>query len=135
MDRIVWQPEDLYGERYGFTVSLDRAFASEMLSCKIDQSKQRRLNELANEFMKEKRRDWSSPYSFKENSCLLSVINIGSNGTWLEVDHYAVRNIEKSKDPVKYHSHNVDNCHQRDVLLSLFDMWAKYADVIKGKSE
>ena len=133
MNKIVWQPIHLYQPSFDFAVYLDRKFAEEMLSSKIQQERQENLNKLAIELVKRFGLNYTSPLSFYEDSCLVTQFYIGRNGTWLAIESFSEKDLinKNNKKLVEYHSHNVESSLEAYTLMALFDQWIEYADVLK----
>lgn len=113
-----------------FTISLDNAFARKMMNSKLAEYTKFRLNEICNNQLKELNIYWSSPLIFHESSALLSQANIGQNGKWLATTNSDIQNILKDNKDVKYHTHNIDTTHDAYALLTLFDTWIHYSDIL-----
>ena len=130
MERMIWQPH--FGFRYDFSVNLDRIFAEEMIDARIPPEGQIRMNQLANEQLKRLQWDWLNPYTFHQDSCLVSQFYLGNNGVWLSAEGIdgLVRH-EGSRKSIEYHSHNVDTPNQAYILMALFDTWVNYAEILK----
>jgi hypothetical protein len=128
-ERIVWQPYNFQqtGSK-GFAVLLDREFAKEMLSVTLEPRLRDRMNELA----KERIKTFNPHYLFYKNTAFVGQFNLGSGGIWLAVDGTNGRNPLKVFDrTIKYSPHNIDTTSDVHNLMSLFDMWIKYADNLK----
>jgi len=134
-DKIVWQPS-LGNGRSGheFSINLDREFAKEMIRTKMSDGTAKRLNQLANETLKEFGVNWLNPYTFEKDSCFLSQIYLGENGLWLSTNYRDIEDLSREDVPPKhvvYNSHNVDTSIQAYSLMRMFGMWIHYSDVLR----
>ncbi len=130
MERTLWTPH--FSAKYDFMVYLDRHFAREMIQSKIPSERQGAMNNLGNEVLKDLDTNWLNPYTFYRKSCFVNQFYLGQNGVWLAADitlNELVRG--KSTKPIEYHSHNVDTPKQAHALLTLFDRWVQYAEILK----
>ena len=136
MDGIVWQPFGLWGRNQDFGVLMDECFAREMISLKIPEERQGRMNEMANEELRRRGVNWKNPYQFHKDTAFIEQIYLGQNGVWLAIESYTTRaDLLKDKEIGKhiiYYSHNVDTSKQRNDLLNLMDLWVHYSDAIGG---
>ncbi|MBI3333882.1 hypothetical protein HYZ97_00130 [Candidatus Pacearchaeota archaeon] len=130
MEDIIWQPKFCTG--YDIAIFLDKEYAKEALESMASEEKKARLNELGNEELIRRGINWLEPYQFHATSCLLTTVNIGQGGIWLNADNNSIRNLEESSNKsLEYHSHNVHSMGEAFALMSLFDMWARYAILLK----
>ncbi len=98
----------------------------------ISPERQQAMNNVGNEVLMGLGDDWRNPYTFQQDSCLVTQAYLGQNGVWLATD--ITRNEllnEKSSKPIEYHSHNVDTPKQAYTLMALFGKWIEYADILK----
>jgi len=130
MKEIVWQP--VRQNEYEFGVLLDTNFAKKMLKTPLSLEYQNRLNKLATEELKRHNTNWSNPYSFENNSCLISQIYLGQNGVWLAATRSSLDKLQMDEltEPLIYNSHNVDTSKQAWDLTAMFDLWIHYSDVL-----
>jgi hypothetical protein len=133
MNKIIWQPKNVYLPSYEFNISLDRTFAKEMLAAKIPREKQKRMNELALETLIRQGFNWPGPLTFYEDRGLVTQFYIGRNGVWLATNCENINSLFKKDENkhIKYYSHNVDNSSQAYALMALVDQWVEYSDVLK----
>ena len=132
-NRIVWQPTHIYQPHYDFEVILDKEFAGEMFTAIIGREMQEKMNSLAQKTLQRYKNLQPSPYHFHGNSALIRQVTIdGGRGTWLESEGYSGQPPDFSRN-LKYTTHNMDSSSDTLCLLSLFDLWITYADVLKGK--
>jgi len=130
MEKTIWTP--CFSAKYDFAVSLNRDFAREMIQVEIPSERQQAMNNVGNEVLQGLGDDWRNPYTFYNNSCLVSQVYLGQNGVWLATDITPYELLkEKSSKPIGYHSHNVDTSKQAYTLLALFGKWIEYADILK----
>lgn len=132
VDKIIWQPEFIF--EHDFKVLLNRDFAKEMIKAKMPDGMERRMNQLANEKLKELGVHWLNPYTFHGDSCFLSQIYLGQNGLWLSTSYRDIEDLGRDNipsKPVEYYTHNVDMLSQAYHLMRMFDMWIHYSDVLK----
>ena len=135
MSKLIWTPE--FSHYNEFRVYLNPTFARKMLRARISDKRQDRMNELANDKLKEFDIDWKNPYTFFEDSALITQIYIGRNGTWLSTNHSSVDLLRSERvdiKPIEYNSHNVDLAIETQTLMRLFGMWVYYSDVLRQKS-
>ncbi len=134
VDRIVWQPFGLWGEKQDFSALMDEDFAREMIRLKLPEGRQESMNELANKELQRMQVNWRHPYQFHEDTAFVEQIYLGQNGVWLAIESYTIRTDLLKKvgtgKPIRYLSHNVDILKQRNDLLNLMDLWVHYSDVI-----
>lgn len=133
MERVIWTPK-LF--KKGMHVYLDYDFAKEMISAKAIAGVHTNLNRLGSEEMKRWDLHYPEIYTFYKDSCLVNHFYIGQNGIWLDVDTLELRRLEEgdqSKKPIKYESHNLDSALNSHIMLSIFDKWIEYSDILKGK--
>jgi hypothetical protein len=129
--KLIWQPYSVYQPSYDFGILLDPAFAHEMFSAKLSPENRQRIQEFANEQIKERGYNPREPYYFHENTCLVRQFNIdGSAGKWLEIEDQHGREPD-FEDIIKYSSHNLDCPHDAYALMMLFDLWVEYSQIIK----
>jgi len=131
--KVVWQPMAVYQPSYDFGIYLDRTFAKEMLSAKVSEEKQSRMNKSALETLVRLEFNYPVPLSFHRNTGLVTEFNIGSGETWLTIDSgdkYSLLNQEDENKLIKYSSHNVDNASKAYALMALVDRWAEYPDIL-----
>jgi hypothetical protein len=132
--QIVWQPSLGNGRsNHEFSINLDGEFAKKMIRTKMPDGIVRRLNQLANETLKEIGVNWLNPYTFERDSCFLSQIYLGQNGLWLSTSYRDIEDLGRediSSKSVVYNSHNVDYSLQAYSLIRMFDLWIHYSDVL-----
>lgn len=132
---IIWQPTGVYQPGCGFDIALDGEFARQMVSSHVGEERQRVLVQLGKETAR--RFDFRYPevFSFHEDTGLVTMVNIGDNGCWLNLDN---RDFDKlvggeQIDKLVYSNHNVDSFKQAYALMSLVDLWVSYAGVLRGE--
>ena len=130
MDKIIWQPIQLYSSKADFGVLLDNEFAQMMVSKKLDDKKGLRLNEFIGETIG--KRAFNPHILFYQDTTLAVQLNTGAGGVCLAVENTSGKNplevyVKKS---IKYSSHNADTTSDRDVLLRMFDLYVEYSDLI-----
>jgi hypothetical protein len=136
MERTLWTP-DLYGMGSGgcdFSVYLDRDFAREMMNSPLLEQNQKNMNRLGNDILKRLNLNWSNPYNFHLNSCLVDQIYVGNNGVWLATTCDILSGLckdAKSTEPIKYNSHNTDDTHFAYSLMKLFGAWVEFSDLLR----
>ncbi len=131
LEKVIWQPEFFSG--FDFGISLDYSFAREMIISKFSPAKRDKINGLGNEELKRFKVFWKNPYLFHEDTCFLSQVYIGENGKWLSTDYRTIENLlgkEQQSEPIKFHSHNMDNYKEAYVLMKLFNQWVHYSDIL-----
>ena len=129
MKKLIWQP--LITTKYDFAVFLDRDYAHQLITSKIPEDSQKRMNELANDNLISLGINWKNPYTFHDDSCLVSQMYIGNNGVWLATTIGSIEGLLRGEEKtLEYHSHNVDTSRESHALLMLFDLWIRYADVL-----
>ena len=131
MSSVLWQPSFSLG--YNFNVLLDRDFARAMATAAIGPAKQQKMNELGSEELQRLGTVWPDPFIFHQESALVTQFYLGQNGVWLALDDPGSLTDELYSKPIEYHSHNVDTTKQVFDLQYLFDVWVKYADILKEK--
>lgn len=131
--KVIWQPVAIYQPSMEFGILLDRDFSKDMLESKTTQENQDRLQKLANEYiMKRFKLIHLNPYIFREDSCFVKQIHLGSNGKWLCVDTtYDRIPTDVHKGLIPYLSHNIDNSIDAYGLIALVDMWVTYSKILK----
>ena len=133
MANLIWTLE--FSKDYCFSVYLSRDFAKKMIEAKVPNANQRRMNEFANEQLKDKSADHCS-YYFHEDSGLVTQFNVFQGGVWLATNRDNIdsllKNIE-SESPVTYIDHNVDHVYQAYALMAMFDLWVRSADFLIQK--
>lgn len=133
-NKILWQPVGLYQPGFDFSVLLDRDLASLMLEIELSPAKKDGMNRLGCETLGRLNYANHSPFEFFGNSCFVTQISLGRVGIWLAVDRTNGRNpLEIYKnDPIIYSSHNSDTSRDANALMSLFDLWIEYSDILRG---
>ncbi len=131
--KIVWQPTSLYQEGHNFGIILDREFAKEMLSAKLDEGSRRRMNDLAHQLHLSGIN--TSPLLFYEDTAFVFQFSIGTGGKWLATDETLGKNpLEVFRErPITYSSHNLDTMADAYDLLRLVDFWVYYSDALTGQ--
>jgi len=132
MNKLIWQPS--LTNRYDFVIYLDFGFALEMIRTQIPAERQRRLNEIANDEIKQMGNNWRDPYTFHKSSCFISQVYIGNNGVWLSSNHQEIDRLLRGREskPIEYYSHNVDSSKEAYILMALFDRWISLSDALKS---
>ena len=80
----------------------------------------------------------SNTYGFHEDTCLLKQIYLGGDGIWLDLDRLEIMNLScevKLIKPVKYEPHNVDSIMNSYILMSLFEKWVDYSEILKQPAQ
>ena len=135
-ERIIWQPFFNYDD-YEFKVWLDRNFARQMATSTLSPERTKRMNELGRDKLKSLGINWLSPYTFYENTGLVSSFHLGHGGKWLGTSDRSIKNLlddDKKEEPLKYHSHNLEFPKETHALLALFSQWIHYSDILREKS-
>jgi len=131
-ERIVWQPLNLPGS-FNFAILLDRKFAAEMLSVKLDGELRQRMNELVQRFTP---RNKSSHIQFFEDTALVVQFDLGGGGKWLAANEtYGKNPLEVFKGSIKYSSHNIDTSIDAYELMGIVDTWVHYSDALKDMAK
>lgn len=133
MEETIWTPR-LYG-KYNFGVNLDKDFARKAIQLRIPIEEETRMNKLANKELERLKVNCLNPYTFHEDSCLITQCYIGQNGVGLSLDYQIIENLLKDKiysKVIEYDSHNVDTPSQAYVLMNLFEKWVEYTDALKS---
>lgn len=114
----------------GFAIFIDKDFALRLKNTKLDQEQQLRFQELARRQVLNPlgRGPASEPYSFFEDTLLVSSFHADKGGLWLSTDLYQINDLENPlKRYIEYNSHNSDNPSQAYSLVSLFTRWVHYS--------
>ncbi|MEX2017179.1 MAG: hypothetical protein WD876_01780 [Candidatus Pacearchaeota archaeon] len=132
--RLVWQPTDLYQTGHEFNIILDRKFAEEMLSVKINSQTRRRLDEVIKELNP---KNFNPHFQYYEDTAFVLQFNLGFGGNWLAVNGTYGKNPLDVFDDfyIPYSSHNVDTSADAYSLMRLVDFWVEHADTIKELSK
>lgn len=127
-NKIIWQPI-FRPSMFEFEVVLDRDFAMEMVNTKIPAKRQNEMNDLAAELLNLT----TNPYQFYQDSCFVSRFNLADSRIGLAEDHSPEYYInKKTSQPIKYYSHNADDPYKSHELMTLFNLWIRYANNLKG---
>lgn len=135
IEKIIWQPSFCQGKN-DFKISLDLNFARKMITAPIPIKNQENLNRMVNERLEEWKLACMDPYHFYKDTAFVDEIHIGGNGRWLATDHPSKQSLlrkDKYQERFEYYSHNIDTSFDAIALLSLFDIWVQYSEILKGK--
>jgi hypothetical protein len=138
MNKVIWQPRDLYQPSLDFDVDLDSDFAREMLGLKLSPGVLGQMKSLGLETASRFGFNYPEPYNFQENTGLITGFYIGKNGTWLSTSRdllYELEHSPKSDKPLEYSSHNIDSTNEAYALMALFDRYVQYAGTLKELAE
>lgn len=134
-DKLIWQITHL-SHSSSFEILVNNEFVAEMLNTKLSQEKIRNLNRTGEEISKNLKYSSRSPYIFYKDTAFLTQINLDAGrGTWLSADMPCgiLPNLSENK-PMKYHTHNIDHTSDNFALISLFDNYIWYSDILKDNS-
>jgi len=124
-------------DRFNFSLYLDKELAKKLKEIKIDSETRNRFQEIAKEeILHPLGMKWPSPYSFYEDSLLITQIYLESDGRWLSTNHSDLVSLDKNhflENNIAYHSHNIDTSLQAYALLGCFTKWLNYTDVFTDK--
>jgi len=130
---IIYRPE--FSEGYDFNIWLDKRFAKKMIGSHSPKEYLKRMNELGNEELKKFRIFYRDPYSFYNDSGMITQIYVGNNGVWLSTDNAELFRLGGNvvfDRPIEFHSHNVRHQVEAYVLLRLFDKWVQYSECLRN---
>ena len=94
MDKIIWQPIQLYSSKADFGVLLDNEFAQMMVSKKLDDKKGLRLNEFIGETIG--KRAFNPHILFYQDTTLAVQLNTGAGGVCLAVENTSGKSFSNS---------------------------------------
>lgn len=135
MKKVIWTPH--FGRGCDFGIYLDFDFAKKMFEYKANPKLQDRINELGNDELEKRKFNWKNPFTFYEDTYMISQIYLGQNGLWLATDITSLEMLAKDKkydDIIKFYSHNADFPSQTFVLMRLFHMWYEYGAALNYES-
>lgn len=137
-NRLVWQPNTLYGKGCDFKVKLSTLFAKEALELKLTDDEQNKINNAVREDFFYVQRSVNEPFIFYENTAFINQFNLQSNGVWLALyNHGGGDPIKANNDGILiYDSHNCDfSSDDAYKLFALMDYWTErlegWKDVFK----
>jgi hypothetical protein len=135
IEKIIWQPVGLYQPGHSFQANLDREFAVDMANTTISKNTQNAMNKMGSECYKGYGFSTYKPYLFHENTGFVRQINLkAGDGVCLAVSDLYGKAPDMSSDrPLVYDTHNVSNLDDKIALLSLFDNWISYCDILKNE--
>lgn len=128
----IWQPENLHGTSFDFDVYLDSQYAQKLSEIKLTPKQQKRMNDIGEEICKSFDYNQSSPYIFHEDTALVRQISVdGGRGTWMSLDGlFGTLPYFNRQKSLKYTTHNMDFSDDKWALLSLFEKWIFYSEVM-----
>ena len=133
-DKPVWEALYLSQPHHDFDIALSRGFAKKMINISLTQKEQRQMNIRGAELLDRLGYTGSSPYQFHKDTAFVRHINLdGGRGTWLELEGQYGKTPDFSiEKPLTYTTHNMDCSSDTLGLLSLFEQWIYYSDVLKS---
>ncbi len=129
-NQIIWQPQNLYQPGYNFEILLNPEFARQMYESELTRENYQEMQDLPKKLLGFEKPE---PYIFRGNTCLVSQINLDAGaGRWLNLEATPDTKPKFDKS-VKYSTHNFDTACSSDVLtlMSLFDLWVEYSELIR----
>jgi len=129
--RIIWQPVGFsLGRSCDFDILLDREFAQEMLSIKLDEDLRQKMNNLMKEIGSS---SFNPSYLFFKDTAFVLQFSLGEGTKWLAVNEtYGKNPLEVFREgPIRYSSHNINNSTDAYSLMTFVNIWVKYSDSLK----